>query len=297
MRNKWFGIALGTFAANILLAASLTGCTSTSDTTAKATDETSSDATTVAGTTASEAQAALDASGLLSGGMFGGGMGGGRGHFGPMGGDGGAVANLTDEQKAQLEAIWQQVQNGEMTREQAHEQIQTLLGDILPDGGPHQRIADALALTEEQKAAAEDIHTAARTDIEALVESGRAQFRALLTEEQIATLDSLEAEREASADFYGPHSDGMGPHGFGGVGRVVLNHGHGGGEAADGHAFRLAEALSLTDEQKSAWESIREETRTAIEARHEAARDAIRALLTEEQLATLDELEAQHGRP
>ena len=293
MRMKWFGIGIGALASNLLLAAALTGCTSTSDTTAKSTEETASDATTVAGTTASEAQAALDESGLLTGGMFGGGMHGGPGRFGPMGG-GGPFANLTDDQKAQLEAIWQQVQNGEITREQGHEQIQTLLGVILPAGGPHQRIADALGLTEEQKTAAEGIHTAARTDIEALAENGRTQFRALLTEEQIATLDSLEAERQASAGFYGPHSGGMGPHGFGGMGPGGFGHGP---EGADGHVDRLAEALALTEEQQTAWATIRAETRAAIEARHETAREAFRALLTEEQLATLDQLEAQHGRP
>lgn len=286
MRNKWFGLAIGTLTANILLFASLSGCTSTTDTTAKSTDEASSDSTAVAGTTASEAQTALDESGLLTGAIFGGGMRGGHGHFGPMGVDGGPLASLTDEQKAQLEAIWQQVQNGEITRAQAHEQIQTLLGDILPDDGPHQQIADALGLTDEQKAAAEEIHSAAHTDIEAILESDRAQFRALLTEEQIAILDSLEAEREASAVFYAPHAGGMGR---GGLVR--------GAEGADGHADRLAEALSLTEDQQTEWATIRAETRAAIDARHEAAHEAFRALLTEEQLATFDNLEAEHDKP
>lgn len=280
MRNKLLGVVITTLSANLLLAISLTGCTSTSDTTAKTTDDTGSDASAVAGTTASEAQAALDPSGLLTGGMF----GAGRGHLGPMGAEGGPLANLTDEQKAQLEAIWQQVQNGEITRDQAHEQIQTLLGDAFPETGPHDRIADALGLTDEQKAAAEEIHTSARTDIEALVESGRSQFRALLTEEQLATLDSL----EASTGFDGPHHNGMGM-------------GHGGfandAKGADGHADRLAAALSLTDDQIAAWTAIREETRAAIDARRDEARTAFRALLTEEQLATLDQIEAAHGKP
>jgi Spy/CpxP family protein refolding chaperone len=80
---------------------------------------------------------------------------------------------------------------------------------------------------------------------------------------------------------------GRGPHGFG--------PGHGPGDAR--HVDRLTAALSLTEEQQAAFATIREETRTAIDARHEQARAAFRALLTEVQRAKLDEIEALHGRP
>jgi len=50
------------------------------------------------------------------------------------------------------------------------------------------------------------------------------------------------------------------------------------------------ESLDLTEEQQDAIEVIREEVREDIRALHDSARDAFRAILTEEQIEILDEL-------
>ncbi|MBI5864131.1 MAG: hypothetical protein HZB38_06455 [Planctomycetes bacterium] len=59
----------------------------------------------------------------------------------------------------------------------------------------------------------------------------------------------------------------------------------------------MIETLGLTEEQQAAFGTIREETQTATQARQEQARQEFRGLLPQEQLATLDEFEANHPHP
>ena len=93
---------------------------------------------------------------------------------------------------------------------------------------------------------------------------------AQLTDEQLGLLDEL-----------GP----SGERGFG--------HRHMRFPGRDGRcraATRLAEELELTEEQQSAIETIRTELREAVQARHEEAREEFMDLLSDEQLAILNEM-------
>lgn len=191
-----------------------------------------------------------------------------------------------------------------------------------------------LNLTDEQETQAQQIHEAARADIDSLITAGRDQMRAVLTDEQRTKLDELRAAHDANKDAVerpeltdnqktqiealheqlrsgeitfeefrtqvqeitgvelpigrgGPQRPALrGPGPFGGPGLLE-------GPFAD----RLAEVLGLTDEQRAAIDDIRQSTRDAVEARHDQARDEFRAILTAEQLAILDEWEANHPRP
>ena len=58
---------------------------------------------------------------------------------------------------------------------------------------------------------------------------------------------------------------------------------------------RLAEILTLTEDQKAQVAVIFENLDAAIKARHEQAKLEFRAILTPEQIAILDDLEAQHS--
>lgn len=177
---------------------------------------------------------------------------------------------------------------------------------------------DPLGLTDEQLAAAQEIFDAAHTDIEALREAEQAAFEALLTEEQLALLDELPPPPPHGRQGPPPPPPPMDPN-----------------EAADPNnapdpnmpapcppplpycgtqmpeppemdglppeIAQLADLLGLTDEQITAWTTLRADTRTQIEARKDQACTDFRALLTEEQLATLDELPPppppMHGGP
>ena len=60
---------------------------------------------------------------------------------------------------------------------------------------------------------------------------------------------------------------------------------------------RFADELQLTDDQETAIAQIHSDLLAAVETRHQQARDEFRAILTSEQLAILDEIEAQHEAP
>lgn len=206
---------------------------------------------------------------------------------GPSGGRGGPALNLSDEQRAQLDALRAQVEAGEITPEEAHDSAREIIGEsgMMPPGGPGEfgrqpgpggRVFAELNLTDEQRTQAEAIREQAHADIKALHEAARAETRALLTEEQQALFDELPPP--------GP------PHGPGGRGP-----GHP-PEGENPMLDRLTEELGLSAEQQAAIGTIMETTHTNIKARHDQAREAFRAILTEEQLAKLDEFEAKHPR-
>lgn len=195
---------------------------------------------------------------------------------------------LTADQEVQLADLRAQLAAGEITVEVYHEEIAAILGveEVgMPfaagegrrfgphgfPGGPHGfggvpggPFSDPLDLTDEQKTQAQDIFDAMRTDIMTLHDTAQADIEALLTAEQLATLDSLD-------------------HGF---------HPHGRAFGSDMVSDRLATLLELTEEQQTAIQGILDQLQTDIEARRTQARDDFRAILTEEQQAVLDELEA-----
>jgi Spy/CpxP family protein refolding chaperone len=203
----------------------------------------------------------------------------------------GFAAQLTSEQQAQLEDLQNQFDNGDITAEEFADQVMNILGDLGPGyafvgrgmmGGPFRGQSftspqNALDLTDEQAAQAKGIFDQLHDDLDTLRKDAHDQILALLTSDQLTTLEDLQSK---SWSFGGPEFGRMRP----------------GGPPIEPDGFGLpllGDELSLTDEQQAAIEQIRTNLRNAVEARHQQARDEFRAILTEEQLAKLDEMEAQ----
>lgn len=140
-----------------------------------------------------------------------------------------------------------------------------------PPGGP--MLARLLNLTDEQEDQADDIHDAARDDIKVLRRAARDQIRSLLTDEQKAKLDEIRNNPPQPGAGQGPPQPGENP------------------------LDRLAQDLGLTDDQKSQIADIHDATRSQIESRHDQERDEFRAILTEAQLAKLDDFESHMPHP
>ncbi len=201
---------------------------------------------------------------------------------------------LSSNQQAQASEIRSQLQSGQISNQQYDDQMMQITGMQGPgrpfqaslgrsfgpegfhggpqgpmQGGPPHFNADALELTDEQQTQAQTIFDAMRQDITTLHQNAKAQIDAVLTADQLAILQSL---------------DEGGPHGF-----RCFGPGH--------HDDELADPLGLTDDQKAQIKTIMDDTRTAVDARRQQARDEFRAILTTEQQAQLDEFEANHPHP
>lgn len=180
--------------------------------------------------------------------------------------------------------------------------------DALSGGFP-----DPLGLTDDQKAQAQAIFESMRTDIEPLREQAETDIRNVLTAEQQATWDEIKANRPGPfGGGFGPPPGpfggriGRGPGGpFGGAGiasaTVDGQHPMMEGEcdpATRRQAMldRLAEELGLTDDQKTQIATIQDNLHTAIESRRQQALDELKAILTADQLAILEEIEANRPR-
>ncbi|MBI5763628.1 MAG: hypothetical protein HZA51_08910 [Planctomycetes bacterium] len=179
--------------------------------------------------------------------------------------------------------------------------------DALSGGFP-----DPLGLTVEQKTQAQAIFESMRNDIEPLREQAEADIRNVLTAEQQATWDEIKANHPAP--FGGGFGPPPGP--FGGRMGRGMGGPFGGGSAnaeVDGpHPMmegecdpatrrqamldRLAEELGLTDAQKAQIATIQDNLHTAIEARRQQALDELKAILTADQLAILEAIEANRPR-
>ncbi|MBL8880462.1 MAG: hypothetical protein JNG88_15220 [Phycisphaerales bacterium] len=210
----------------------------------------------------------------------------GRGHHGPPGPI--ADLNLTDEQQTQARQIHNAARTDiEALATSAREQMRAVLTeeqqaklDELRDarGGNKSEFVHP-ELTDEQRAQIEALHEQ--------LHNGEITIEEFRTKVQEITGVELPSE---------PPFGRGGPRGRGGPGMHAP--GFGGPGLLDGpFADRLAEALGLTDDQRAAIDAIRQTTREAVQARHEQARTEFRAILTAEQLAILDEWEANHPRP
>lgn len=183
--------------------------------------------------------------------------------------------------------------------------------DALSGGFP-----DPLGLTDEQKVQAKAIFESMRSDIEPLREQAEADIRNVLTAEQQATWDEIKANRPAPfAGGFGMPPGSVGGHMGRGMGRGMGGPFGGAsvGAAVDGeHPMmegecdpaarrqamldRLAEELGLTDDQKTQIATIQDNLHTAIESRRQQALDELKAILTADQLAILEEIEANRPR-
>ncbi len=135
-----------------------------------------------------------------------------------------------------------------------------------------ERMTARLSLTEEQRTAVGAILDSAKTAREAKITQAKADFRALLTPEQVTKLDDLEAA-------------GPGPRpGFGRFG----GRGHGTGPGAGG-------ALQLTAEQRTQADGIFSKLHSDLRQMHADTRQQIEAQLTDSQKALLPPVRAGGG--
>jgi len=220
----------------------------------------------------------------------------------------GANARLSEQQIQQLEDLQAQFQSGALTEAEVAEQAQAIIGDIAPDrafagfaffGGPfggrfQGERADLLNLTDEQRAQAQRIFQQLHDDIRTLRQNARDAILNVLTEEQRAQLRQIRENRPGLGHF---------------VRQFARHHGRGARNHEDDNGIgasrtdmmpfpllnRLAQRLILTDDQRTQIERILTDLRAAVRARHQAARDAFRAILTPDQLAILDNMENETG--
>jgi Spy/CpxP family protein refolding chaperone len=155
-------------------------------------------------------------------------------------------------------------------------------GEPLGAGSPGQAptlngLPDELQLTDEQKTQIGTINTEAQQSIQARLEQARSAFSALLTEEQTATLDELEA-RQSTFAFLGA----FGFHMFGGGPGPM-----GGGPIGSG------DPLKLTTDQQTQAGTIFDSLKADMDTLEASIREQIQAVLTAEQVALMD----QHPGP
>lgn len=207
-------------------------------------------------------------------------------------GDASAPVGLSDDERAQIEEIRAQLDEGAITPEQFADQVDAILGDAFPDGAfagrqffgaafgerIRQRVAERLALTEEQLAAAREIFARTHREIRRIMLQTMAEIRLVLTDEQRAELDQLRGERFRSLR-QSPDRGGWRPGRF--------------RERARSFFERLATELEITDAQREQIRLLREQLRESVRATHQAARDEFRALLTPEQLEILEQIETR----
>jgi Spy/CpxP family protein refolding chaperone len=209
--------------------------------------------------------------------------------------DASGTARLSDEQIAQISDLQAQVDAGTLDQQSFARQVQGIIGDAAPNralagfdffGGPFGGrldgdLAARLQLTDEQRSQLLDILISLHDDIAALRTGARDQILALLTVEQRATLEQLLTRPGRRV---GPNLEAQ----QGGRG---AGHSQGHHEGA-GPFQRLIAALDLTADQQAQIQTILTDLRTAVMARHAQARDEFRALLTPDQLALVDAMEA-----
>jgi Spy/CpxP family protein refolding chaperone len=155
-----------------------------------------------------------------------------------------------------------------------------------------------LNLTAEQKELAKPIFESQHADIKALHEQARTDIRNLLTADQQAIFDELPPPPHS------PHGPGHGPPPQGGAfGQQDKPMGPPPGmqhepfdpaEARQRRLDHLTEVLSLTPDQVAQITVILDNLDAAIQARREQGKAEFRAILTPEQIAILDEIEANH---
>jgi Spy/CpxP family protein refolding chaperone len=138
--------------------------------------------------------------------------------------------------------------------------------------GPLGRMADELGLTDEQKA---EIRAIMAEEMPAARQRIEERVAGVLTEEQQARLAELKEEHPGMMSGRRGPGKGRGMRGPGGPGARLE---------------RMAEALDLTDEQKTA---VRELFAEARQEKRDEMHEKISALLTPEQQEKLDELRSE----
>lgn len=167
----------------------------------------------------------------------------------------------------------------------------------LPFPGPVDMLAQVLSLTDDQKAQAQDIFNRMHTDLEALRDQAHSDIRNVLTADQQAKLDEIIASHQPPADGagrpFGPPPDGAVPAGGMGFGGPGFGPPPMMGDPKAMHQAmldNLAADLGLSDDQKAQIQTIQENLHAAVDARRQQAIGELRAILTADQLAQLDQV-------
>jgi Spy/CpxP family protein refolding chaperone len=162
--------------------------------------------------------------------------------------------------------------------------------------GPVPLLTNLLSLTDEQQAQVQDIFDRLHTDMQAAREAGRTEFESLLTAEQIAKLEEIRAEHEGPdfANHAGPPPfPGFRPGGPGFP--PPFSRGADGREAMQQAMLdRLTADLGLSEDQVTQIAALQDAQHAAAEARRQQAKDELRAILTPDQIAILDQIETMH---
>ena len=216
-----------------------------------------------------------------------------------------APVQLTSDQQQQLEGLQAQLDNGQITQQAFATQVDGIIGNGDPNaafggfgfcGGPCAQppgfaAADPLNLTDAQVQQAQDISQRLHDDLQTLRQDAHDKILAVLTPAQQAQLNQLfpqPAGATGASGASGPSGPLMPPpHRFGMHGRELGMRGGG----SEPFSQYLVAQLQLTADQQTQIEQIRTDLRTAVQARHQQARDEFRAILTPEQLAILDQME------
>jgi Spy/CpxP family protein refolding chaperone len=228
-----------------------------------------------------------------------------------------AQLGLTTEQVSSISGILTDLHAAVQTRRQtARQQFQALLtpeqlaqinskpggfgGGWRHKGGPGgpggadflQKMSQKLGLTVDQQAQTQAIFSKTRTDVQTTRQQSREQIRALLTDDQKTRFDALPQG--------GPRG---GMHRGGRWGAKAKANGAGNANAIAGPAGRearllerLTNKLGLSADQQTGVKGILDASFASAKTAHDAARQQFRALLTPEQLQTLDQLKASHQR-
>ncbi len=150
-------------------------------------------------------------------------------------------------------------------------------------------------LTPDQRAQVKSIMQQAHTDVQSLVTQAHDQVRALLDPQQQAQFD-------AAGFLTGPAGHPVLPVGAAGTnspapGASANESGTTASGAAqpgvDRHLQHLTQLLNLTTDQQTAVATILNNAHTAMQTQHQQAEAAFKALLTPDQLATLNQLKSQ----
>ncbi|MCG8405360.1 MAG: hypothetical protein MI923_09200 [Phycisphaerales bacterium] len=198
-------------------------------------------------------------------------------------------AGLTPEQTSAVEDLQAQLNSGAIDSSEFAQQIREVLGDRAPNlafggfgfgGSPFGfgrgiGRGDPLDLSDEQKEQARAIFEELHSDISDLRSAAHEDIQAILTAEQLATLEERRSERIGFPGLGGRRAGGF------------RNGGNG------SFSERFAEELGLSEQQQADLEDIRETLRASVKDRHTEAREVFIALLTPEQIEVLEELEAE----
>ena len=167
---------------------------------------------------------------------------------------------LTDEQKTQI----QELKDQDLTKEEFRTSFEAILTDeqvqILEERKANRPDRPGLGLTDEQKTQIQELK-----DQDLTKEEFRTSFEAILTDEQIQTLEERKANR--------------GQHGKRGK-----------------HRNSLVEQLDLTEDQQTQIQTLIEDLNEQRQALREEYWTDFEAILTAEQLATLEEFKTNRGR-